>query len=75
MQANSAINRRHPAITIATNRTAWQRTPRGRLVVIATAGLIQAVLTLGFVAMSLGLGADDQAGFGPDRPPPPAQMR
>jgi hypothetical protein len=74
MQAESTINQRHPAKTLATTRTAWQRASSGRAVVIAATALIQAVLTLGFVAMSLGLGAEDHVGVGPDRPPPPARM-
>lgn len=74
MQAESMVERRHPPKRIATTRTAWQRASGGRIVVIAAGALIQTVLTLGFVVMSLGLGAEDQVGVGPDRPPPPARM-
>ena len=33
--------------------------------------LIEALLILGFVVLSLGIGAEGQPGIGPDRPPPP----
>ena len=72
MQGDSMIIRRD-STAIAMTRNAWHRASSGRIVVIAAAALIQAVLTLGFVAMSLGLGANGQAG-GPDRPPPPAAI-
>ena len=73
MQADALVERHHPPETIATTGTAWQRAS-GRIVVIAVATLIEAVITLGFVAISLGLGAEDQTRVGPDRPPPPVRM-
>jgi len=73
MQGDSMIIRRD-STAIAMTRNAWHRASSGRIVVIAVAVLIQAILTLGFVAMSLGLGANGQAGVGPDRPPPPAAI-
>jgi hypothetical protein len=42
---------------------------RGVKFIAAT--LIEAILILGFVVLSLGLGAEGHAGVGPDRPPPP----
>ena len=60
MLANSMIDRHGVSI--------------GRIVVIALACLIQAILILAIVAMSLGLGNEGVAGVGPDRPPPPASI-
>ena len=43
-----------------------------RAVAIIAACLIEAIMILGFVGASLGLGYESHSGFGPDRPPPPA---
>lgn len=51
----------------ATTQVGWVR--QAAKVVAAT--LIVAVLTLAFVGLSLGLGAEGQTGVGPDRPPQP----
>jgi len=74
MQADSMISRREPATTIATSRNSLLASV-GRIVVIASAVLVQAILILGFVAMSLGLGAEGHVAVGPDRPPPPMRIR
>jgi hypothetical protein len=42
-----------------------------RAAVVVAACLLEAVVVLGFVVASLGIGAEDQYGIGPDRPPPP----
>jgi len=42
-----------------------------RAATIVAALLIETILILGFVVLSLGLGAEARSGFGPDRPPPP----
>ena len=47
----------------------------GRVVVIALVCLVEAVLVLGFVAASLGLGNEGHAGVGPDRPAPPMTIQ
>jgi hypothetical protein len=41
------------------------------LVAILGALLIEAIVILGFVVLSMGIGAEGQPGLGPDRPPPP----
>ena len=74
MQVDSMISRREPVMTMATTRDVLQRPSVGRIVVIAAAVLIQAILILGFVAMSLGLGADGPGSVGADRPSPPARI-
>jgi len=38
---------------------------------VVAACLIEALVILSFVAASLGIGAEDHWGIGPDRPPPP----
>ena len=53
--------------TVGRSRRAWL----GRLLAIGIAGLIQAILILGFVAASLGIGVDGTPDHGPDRPQPP----
>ena len=45
--------------------------PPKRIVAITAACLIEGILVLGFIALSLGLGAEGHVGVGPDRPPPP----
>lgn len=66
----------------AVDGTAWRvtvpaRIGRGspaqsvRAVAITAACLIEAILILGFVAASLGVGQEGQPRVGPDRPPPP----
>jgi hypothetical protein len=42
-----------------------------RAVAIVAACLIEAIMILGFVGASLGLGYESYSGMGPDRPPPP----
>lgn len=42
-----------------------------RIVAVVVVCLIEGILVLGFVALSLGLGAEGHLGVGPDRPPPP----
>jgi hypothetical protein len=42
-----------------------------RIATIIAAVALAALLSAGIVAASLGLGADDHHGFGPDRPPAP----
>jgi hypothetical protein len=75
MDANSMIGRRGTAGPIAmTIRSRLQSVSIGRIVVIAAAFFVQAILILGFVAMSLGLGAEGHAGVGPDRPPSPVSL-
>lgn len=51
----------------STNGTA-RSIRRGATVVVAS--LIEAILILGFVVASLGLGHESHSGAGPDRPPP-----
>jgi hypothetical protein len=53
------------------SRDGWIR----RIAAITVALLIQAILILGFVAASLGLGFDGPLGVGPDRPPPATTSR
>ncbi len=43
-----------------------------RAVAIVAACLIEAIMILGFVCASLGLGYESYSGMGPDRPSPPA---
>jgi len=43
-----------------------------RAVAMIAACLIEAIMILGFVGASLGLGYESYSGVGPDRPPPPA---
>jgi hypothetical protein len=76
MHANSMIGRRDAAGTIVmTIRNSLQSVSIGRIVVIVAACLLQAILILGFVAMSLGLGAENHIGVGADRPPLPILIR
>ena len=70
MHARSMLDRRRSSVTVPTTRGTLQRASIGRIVLVATAGVIPAILLLGFVAMSLGFGADGHTGAGPDRPPP-----
>ena len=72
MDASSMINRQDAGGTVVmTTRKRLQGVSIGRIAVIAFACLVQAILLLGFVAMTLGLGAGGPSGVGPDRPPPP----
>jgi hypothetical protein len=72
VHARSMLHRRRSSVTVpTTTRGTLQRASIGRIVLVATAGVIPAILVLGFVAMSLGFGADGHAGAGSDRPPPP----
>jgi hypothetical protein len=45
---------------------------RGAAIVVAC--LIAAIMVLGFVVASLGLGNESHSGAGPDRPPPPSLL-
>jgi hypothetical protein len=75
MLADSMIDRHDAAGTIAmTMRNRSHGVSIGRIVVIALACLIQAILILAIVAMGLGLGNEGVSGMGPDRPPPPAAI-
>jgi len=75
MHANSMIDRPDAAGTIAmTVRNRLLGVSIGRIVMIALACLVQAILILAIVAMSLGLGNEGVPGVGPDRPPPPAAI-
>jgi hypothetical protein len=75
MHVDSMVDRRDSAGTIAVPaRGRLLGLSIGRIAVIAFACLVQAILILGFVAMSLGLGADGAGGVGADRPPPPARI-
>lgn len=56
-------------------RLAGRTLPPKRIVAIAAACLIEGILVLGFVALSLGLGAEGHVGVGPDRPPPPVILK
>ena len=38
---------------------------------VIAATLIEAIVILGFVGMSLGIGSEGHVGIGPDRPPQP----
>jgi len=51
--------------------TSWRARSVPQAAKIVLACLIEAIVILGFVALSLGIGAEGQPGLGPDRPPPP----
>jgi hypothetical protein len=75
MHADSMIDRHDAAGTIAmTARNRLLGASIGRIAVIALVCLVQAILILGFVAMSLGLGAEGHVAVGPDRPPAPMRI-
>jgi hypothetical protein len=42
-----------------------------RVAALVAVCIIEAILILGFVVLSLGIGAGAQPGLGPDQPPPP----
>jgi hypothetical protein len=51
--------------------TTFRTGSTSRVVAIAAACLIEGIVIVGFVVLSLGIGAQNQPGLGPDRPPPP----
>jgi len=72
----SASKKVHSPGTRATARTTigtrWRARSVTQAAKIVAACLIEAIVILGFVVLSLGIGAESQPGLGPDRPPPPS---
>jgi hypothetical protein len=74
MHADSMIDRRDAVGTIAMTVRNRLGVSIGRIAVIVLTCLVQAILILGFVAVSLGLGAEGHVAVGPDRPPAPMRI-
>jgi hypothetical protein len=71
MHASARIDRNGWPGFAGTARTgAWAGAIR-RAIAAATACLAAAILIVGFLALSLGLGYEAYSGVGPDRPPVP----
>lgn len=68
--ASKAVDGRtwRPTVPTRTRSRAGLAPPVATIVAVC---LIEAILILGFVVLSLGIGGEEQPGLGPDRPPPP----
>ena len=71
MQTTAIVHGRDRATTVAPARNSGRMRSIERILAILGALLIEAILVLGCVALSLGIGTEVQPRFGPDRPPPP----
>lgn len=68
----TAINHgRHRSASVVPAKDRRRIPSIARIVTIVGALLIEAIVVLGFVVLSLGIGGESHPGFGPDRPPPP----
>jgi hypothetical protein len=70
--ASKVVDGAVPAIVPSRIGTGSRAGSVPRAVAIIAACLIEAIMILGFVGASLGLGNETYSGVGPDRPPPPA---
>lgn len=71
MHSSAIVHSPHQAATLAPARSSRRVRSIARIVTVVGALLIEALLILGFVVLSLGIGEEGQPGVGPDRPPPP----
>lgn len=71
MQTTAINHSPDRAATVAPARSSGRMRSIARIVAILGALLIEAILVLGLVVLSLGIGAEVQPRLGPDRPPPP----
>jgi hypothetical protein len=71
VHSSTIVHGPHHAATLAPARSSRRVRSIARIVTVFGALLIEALLILGFVVLSLGIGAEGQPGVGPDRPPPP----
>jgi hypothetical protein len=71
VQTRANIHGSHRSTTVATAGIEDRIRSIARIVTVLGALLIEALLILGCVVLSLGIGAEGRPGIGPDRPPPP----
>jgi hypothetical protein len=71
VHSSAIVRSPHHAATMAPAGSGRRVRWFARIVTIFGALLIEALLILGFVVLSLGIGAEGRHGVGPDRPSPP----